>query len=128
MIAGNVSPNGELIIPIRVLDERGHVHRVDAVVDTGFNGDLALPPALILQLGIIAAESMEMTLATDLDVIVASYDGIVLWRGERRPIRVLEAEGDPLIGTALLWGSLLTAEMTDNGTVTVGALPAGVSG
>jgi hypothetical protein len=40
----------------------------------------------------------------------------------------LESEGTPLVGTELLWGSLLTAEMIDNGAVTIGPLPAGISG
>ena len=46
----------------------------------------------------------------------------------KRPVRILEAEGTPRIGTALLWGSLLTAEMIDDGAVTIGPLTAGVSG
>ena len=104
------------------------MHRVEAVVDTGFNGYLALPHDLIQQLGIPAAEPVDMGLATDMVVTVASFEGVVLWREERRSVEILEAEGDPLIGTALLWGSLLTAEMTDNGAVTIGPLPAGVSG
>lgn len=57
-----------------------------------------------------------------------TYRGIVLWHGHRRSVRIIESEGTPLIGTALLWGSLLTAEMTDNGAVSIGPLPAGVSG
>ena len=57
-----------------------------------------------------------------------SYHGMVFWQGQHRPIEIIETEGTPLIGTALLWGSLLTAEMTDNGAVTIGPLPAGVSG
>ena len=69
-----------------------------------------------------------MGLATDLVVTVASYSGVVLWRGERQPVEILEAEGTPLIGTALLWSSLLTAEMTDNGAVTIGPLPDGATG
>ena len=111
-----------------MLDANGHVHRVEAVVDTGFNGYLALPSDLIHQLGAPATEPVDMGLATDLVVTVDSFEGIVLWRGERRSVEILEAEGDPLIGTALLWDSLLTAEMTDNGAVTIGPLPAGISG
>ena len=49
MIAGNISADGDLTAPIRVLDANGYVHRFEAVVDTGFNGYLSLPPRLILQ-------------------------------------------------------------------------------
>ncbi len=128
MIAGSVNTRGDLLVPIRVLDANGHVHRVEAVVDTGFNGYLALPSGLIEQLGVTATELVDMGLATDLVVTVESFEGIVLWRGERRSVEILEADGAPLIGTALLWGSLLSAEMTDHGAVTIGPLPAGVSG
>ena len=128
MIAGSVNTRGDLLVPIRVLDANGHVHRVEAVVDTGFNGYLALPSGLIEQLGVTATELVDMGLATDLVVTVESFEGIVLWRGERRSVEILEAGGAPLIGTALLWGSLLTAEMTDHGAVSIGPLPAGVSG
>ena len=111
-----------------MLDTNEYVHRVEAVVDTGFNGYLALPSDLIRQLGVSATEPVDMGLANDLVITVTAYEGIVLWRGERRPVEILEAEGTPLIGTALLWGSLLTAEVIDNGAVTIGPLTAGISG
>lgn len=127
-MSGSVSEDADLIIPVRVLDANGHVHRFEAIVDTGFRGDLSLLPHQIQDLGLPPSLPIDMILATGLEVLVNSYEGTVLWRGERRPIRILEAEGDPLVGTALLWGSLLIAEMTDHGAVTIGPLPAGVSG
>ena len=128
MIFGSVSETGDLIIPIRVLDANGHVHRFEVVVDTGFGGDLSLLPYQIQDLGLRLSSPVDMVLATGLEVLVNAYEGTVLWRGGRRPVRILEAEGSPLIGINLLWGSLLTAEMTDNGAVTIGPLPAGASG
>ena len=128
MILGIVSVRGDLLVPIRLLDANGHIHRVEAVIDTGFNGYLALPSDLIQQLGVPAAEPVDMGLATNMVVTVESFEGVVLWRGERRPVEILESEGTPLVGTALLWGSLLTAEITDNGAVAIGPLPAGASG
>ena len=126
MIFGSVSEAGDLIIPIRVLDANGHVHRFEVVVDTGFGGDLSLLPCQIEDLGLLPSSPVDMVLATGLEVLVKAYEGTVLWRGEQRPVRILEAEGTPLIGTALLWGNLLTAEMTDHGAVAIGPLPAGI--
>jgi hypothetical protein len=83
---------------------------------------------MIRQLGAIAGEPVEMSLANDIVVRVESYEGVVLWHGESRPVEILESEGTPLIGTALLWASLLKAEMIDNGAVSIGPLPAGISG
>ena len=128
MIGGHVNSHRELVVPVRLLDANEHVHRLEAVVDTGFEGHLSLSPEQISAMELRFSQRIDMVVATGRTFEVNSYFGIVIWRGERRPIRILEAEGDPLIGTALLWGSLLTAEMTDNGAVAIGPLPAGATG
>ena len=69
-----------------------------------------------------------MTLAADVVINVDVYEGVVIWRGQRRPVKVVEAEGTPLVGLALMWNSLLTAEITENGAVTIGPLPEDASG
>jgi len=128
MIEGHVNSHRELVVPVRLLDANEHVHRFEAVVDTGFEGYLSLPPEQISAMGLRFSQHIDMVVATGRTFEVNSYFGIAIWRGERRPIRILEAENTPLIGTALLWGSLLTAEMTDNGAVAIGPLPAGATG
>ena len=47
MITGVVSANREPIIRISVLDIHRQPHERDAILDTGFNGWLSLPPDLI---------------------------------------------------------------------------------
>ena len=128
MITGNVSADWDLLAPIRVLDQNGHVRRFEAVVDTGFNGHPALPPHLVRDFGLSLIREVEMVVATDLTVSVDSYEAVVLWQNRRLRVPVMEAEGDPLIGIGLLWGSLLTAEITDNGEVTISPLPAETGG
>ena len=128
MIYGNIGRNGDLILPIRLLDANGHVHRVEAAVDTGFDGHVSLPNHLAAPLGMPYSESVEMTLAADVVINVDVYEGVVIWRGQRRPVKIVEAEGTPLVGLALMWDSLLTAEITENGAVTVGPLPDEASG
>ena len=123
MIVGSINDNGDPTIPIRVLDANGHVHRIVAVVDTGFNGYLSLLPHQIQELGLGAPRSIDMTVATDATFRLNSYPGIVLWHGERLPVVVVESEGTPLVGLALLWGSLLTVEITEHGAVTISPLP-----
>lgn len=124
MIAGALNGNRELIVPVRVLDNNEHVHRFEVVVDTGFDGDLTLTPAFIAELGLLFSEPIDMVAATGATFRVDSYEGIVLWRGEKRPVRIIETEGRLLIGINLMWDSLLTAEIIDNGAVTIGQLPA----
>ena len=128
MTGGWISGNRELVMPIRLLDANEHVHRIEANIDTGFNGHLTLPPDLLRLLSLIAAKPLDLRMANDATETFPTFRGTVLWRNQRRAVRIIESEGTPLIGTALLWDSMLTAEMTDHGAVTIGPLPAGVSG
>lgn len=50
MITGIVNPDFEPIIPLSICGSDGKVYTQDAIVDTGFNGWLSLPPDLIAQL------------------------------------------------------------------------------
>ena len=38
MTNGWISDNLELVTPVRILDANEHVHRMEAHIDTGFNG------------------------------------------------------------------------------------------
>ena len=71
---------------------------------------------------------MALTMANGEMETFPTFLGVMLWQGHRRSVRIIESEGVPLIGTALLWSSLLTAEITDNGAATIGPLPDGATG
>ena len=51
MIRGEVSADWEATIRLKVLGPSGQEEDVEAVIDTGFNGFLTLPPDLIARLG-----------------------------------------------------------------------------
>lgn len=123
MIFGSIDDSGDLTIPIRVLDANGHVHRIVAVVDTGFNGHISLLPHQIRELRLWPPQSVAMAVANGVIISVNAYSGVVIWQGERRPVEVIEAEGTPTVGLALLWGSLLAVEITEHGAVTISPLP-----
>ena len=128
MTNGWISDNWELVMPMRILDANEHVHRVEAHIDTGFNGQFTLPHDFIELLGIKPTRPIALTMANGETETFQTFLGMILWQGRRSEVRIIESAGAPLIGTELLWGSLLTAEMTDNGAVTIGPLSAGVSG
>ena len=50
MITGIVNVDLEAVLRFSVGDAAGHSHDVEAVIDTGFNGFLTLPPALVAAL------------------------------------------------------------------------------
>ncbi len=54
-----------------------------------------------------------------LDVCLAK----VLWYGQEREVLVLQADGGPLVGMSLLYGSRVMLEVVDNGDVTIDPLP-----
>jgi predicted aspartyl protease len=52
MITGVVNPALEAIIPLLVQDATGGTRQIEVVIDTGFNGSLTLPTALVASLGL----------------------------------------------------------------------------
>jgi clan AA aspartic protease len=92
---------------------------VEFVVDTGFNGELALPGDILRQLdaSFTAEETVQMA---DGSRRRRPYYEITLdWGGEERLTEVMLLEGTPLLGTVLLRGYLLQGEMADGGQVLV---------
>ena len=123
MTDGWLNENWDLIIPMRILDANGHVHRIEATIDTGFNGCLTLPPDFAQLLGLPPAPSLDITMANDATEAFPTYTGTVLWHGQHRSVQIVELHGKPLVGLELLWDSLLTAEITDHGAVSIAPLP-----
>ena len=52
MIEGFVNANREAVVTIPLLGPAGQTREIAAVVDTGFNGYLTLPPTLEAELGL----------------------------------------------------------------------------
>ena len=47
MIEGAVNAHYEAVVRLPLLDSSGQTRDIDAVIDTGYNGFLTLPPALV---------------------------------------------------------------------------------
>src|SRR5215210_2426551 len=93
---------------------------VEAVVDTGFDGALQLPPDIFRRLGHPYEGSTRGTLADGSEAWFDYHTGKVLWHGaERDDVIVIAGDGDPLVGMALLGGSRLQVDVVPGGSVVV---------
>ena len=106
-----------------ILAPNGQTSHIEAVLDTGFNGELALPAAAIRQLGLPMGIRRPAITATGDRVSLTTYRGTVLWYGQIHSIQVVEADSEPLLGMELLLGSRVTLDVHDGGAVTVDVLP-----
>ncbi len=121
---GSVAEDGsEPLLPLGLLasmeNATGSEEEVEAVIDTGFDGELTLPSGTIRRLGYPYAGSAGGTLADGNEVQFDYHEGRVLWHGTARPVAVIAAEGQPLVGMALLRGSRLTMEAVPGGGVLI---------
>ncbi|MDE0011459.1 MAG: clan AA aspartic protease [Candidatus Poribacteria bacterium] len=119
MITGKITINREAIIELEVIGSNQKKEKVEAVIDTGFNGYLTLPNDLINYLKLQPAGSRRTVLGDGNIVVLDMYLAKVLWHGQEQDVLALQAEGGPLIGMSLLYGSRLVLEVIDNGDVTI---------
>jgi clan AA aspartic protease len=121
---GTVAADGsEPLLPLALLgaaeNGSGRRENIEAVIDTGFDGELTLQEATIRRLGYPYSGSAGGTLADGSEVQFDYYEGRVLWHGFECPVAVIGAEGQPLIGMGLLGGSRLTLDAEPDGEVLV---------
>jgi len=122
MIAGSVSDSSEAIISLVVSGPGGQTN-IDAVIDTGFDGWLSLPPALISMLSLPRQGRARTILGDGSRTVFDFYEATVVWDGVTRRVSVDEADTDPLVGMGLLDGYELTIEVVTGGAVAIELLP-----
>ena len=122
MITGKITTNREAIIELEVIGLNQSREKIEAVIDTGFNGYLTLPNDLINYLKLQRAGSRHVTLGDGNVVVLDMYLAMVLWHGQQREVLALQADGGPLIGMSLLYGNRLMLEVVENGDVTIDSL------
>ena len=121
MKIGTIDSSGEARVPLTVagLGTEGPQRNVSALLDTGFNGVLALPPALIDTLELEQTSREQYMTASGVTHFTGVYEAIVIV-GERREIvgEVVEA-AEPLLGVGLLWRFKVCLEYREDGDVTL---------
>lgn len=122
MIAASVRDSTEAVIALAVSGPGGATN-IDAVVDTGFDGSLSLPPAHISRLSLPLQGRARALLADGSRTVFDFYEATVIWDGVTRRVSVDEADTDPLVGMGLLYGYELTVEVVNGGAVAIRLLP-----
>jgi clan AA aspartic protease len=122
MITGVVTQHREAIVRIGVQGGDGRNREVEAIIDTGFDGSLTLPPSLIIAMGLPWRRRGRVLLADGSEHVCDIFEGTVVWDGTRRRIPIDAAETVPLIGMSLLLGYELTIRVVDGGDVTIARL------
>jgi len=117
-MTGFFTSDGEPALPVHVAGPAGNLE-VDAVIDTGFNGELTLPRKQIEVLGLPEATVTEVTLADGRVRDVSLYAAKAVLSGITREVFVAEAPTTPLVGTGLLQGFSLHIEFQPEGTIQI---------
>jgi clan AA aspartic protease len=117
MISGVVNAEFEPIIPFSIRRVDGKVITQDAIVDTGFNGWLSLPPDLIAELNLKWKRRGRAILGDGSECIFNIYEAVVIWDDTLLTIPIDEADAEPLVGMSLMEGYQLTMQVFEGGQV-----------
>jgi len=99
--------------------QNGQFVTVEFIVDTGFDGELALPSNVIAGLNVVSSSVRPIMLA-DGTIRRRPYHEIMLELDEEaKRVEVLEMNGNPLLGVVYLMDNLLQVEMKDGGDVLI---------
>ncbi len=79
MVIGVINAEFEPIIPLSIRRSDGKVFTQDAIVDTGFNGWLSLPPDLIAQLNLRWKRRGRAILGDGSECVFNVYEAVVVW-------------------------------------------------
>lgn len=117
MILGHVRdymPRVSLTLP----GVRGPV-TVEFIVDTGFEGDLSVPSALLLRLDASFFKERRLQLADGSVIVRQAYFIDLDWGDAIRPTEVMVLENTPLLGAILMDESHSDSDMRTGGEVVI---------
>ena len=118
---GAVNARLEAIINVALIGSAGQTREVAAVVDTGFNGFLTLPPTLVADLGLPVVGDGEAVLADGSAAVFDVHSVTVIWDGQPRTVEIGAVGGEPLVGMALMEDHDLSIQVREGGRVVVQA-------
>lgn len=91
---------------------------LDLVLDTGFNGELMLPRAILRELGFPYRSRVRVELADGSVIRADVYEGTILWFGRERVVGIFATGSDEgLLGTQMLFGCRLEVDLDEDKVV-----------
>ncbi len=125
MMTGRITADAEAALWLEIQNPGNDKQQisVEAIIDTGFNGALTLPPERIEALGLPEAGEDQVQLGDGSLITVRTFEAVVFFDERPRRLSVEEALTVPLVGTELLWGYGLRVDFETGGRVEVRALP-----
>ncbi len=123
MITSTVNENLEVRARLPVADAASQERPIDFLIDTGFNGEMALPSSVVSALGMPFEQLIETVVADGSSVWVNRHRAIIVWDGNIRIVRVVAMGGLALIGTGLLAGHDLRARFEPGGVIEIEKIP-----
>lgn len=121
MIEGLVNADYEAVITLSLRGPTGLERDVDAVVDTGFNSFLTLPPEIVAELDLRFAMQGNAILADGQEASFDIYGATVIWDSQPRYVDTYVVDATPLVGMMLLDRHNLNIEVESGGRVVIQA-------
>jgi clan AA aspartic protease len=119
VITGHVNSNPEAVVSLVVRGPDGQEKEIEAVIDTGFTGEITLPLDLITELGLPFIGQSRAVLGDGSEILYDMFEVSVIWSGGARLVNVDAAETEPLLGMDLLLDHELAIQVVPGGTVSI---------
>jgi clan AA aspartic protease len=110
MLQGWLREDGQAVVEHEVVCSDRSSHKVPAIIDTGFNGQVSLSRQVVDELDppLTYEGTVEVELASGMVIEEDVYSGTIRFDGQELTTEIIIADSeDTLIGTGLLLGKVL---------------------
>ncbi len=119
ILRGIVNSDLEPRLNLRLRGQEGLLYVVDALVDTGYSGEISLLISVAERLGSVRGLGGRIVLADGTSITYDSYNVDFEWLGSYRRVTASAMGDDVVIGMGLLYRHALMIEATVGGAVTI---------